>query len=111
MYNNKENEFSRYIKYLRAKYNLSLKDFALMIGFSSPYVCDLQQGFRLPTENVVERIIRALDLNEEDKRGLYDAAGEALNVIPFDVHRYLLNNRDVLARLIEEMSQAKGMSK
>ncbi len=106
-----ENDFSRFIKYLRAKYNLSLKDFSALIGFSAAYVSDLQQGFRLPTKNVVGNIINALNLNEMDKRGLYDAAGKALNEIPFDLHRYLIDNEDILKQIIEEMENTKRLSR
>jgi transcriptional regulator with XRE-family HTH domain len=51
---------------------LSMRQFADMVGISNPYMSQIERGLRDPSEKVLEEIARNLDLSAE---ALYEQAG------------------------------------
>jgi transcriptional regulator with XRE-family HTH domain len=51
---------------------LSMRQFADMVGISNPYLSQIERGLRAPSERVLEAIARSLDLSAE---ALYEQAG------------------------------------
>ncbi|GAC1317711.1 MAG: hypothetical protein NVSMB25_05890 [Thermoleophilaceae bacterium] len=51
---------------------LSMRQFAEMVGISNPYLSQIERGLRAPSEQVVEAIARSLELSAET---LYERAG------------------------------------
>jgi len=51
---------------------LSMREFAELVGISNPYLSQIERGLRAPSEKVVDAIARRLDLSAE---ALYEQAG------------------------------------
>ena len=51
------------IRYLRQQKNWTIEDLALEAGINRNYLCDLERGSRNPTVNILNRIVKALDIN------------------------------------------------
>jgi transcriptional regulator with XRE-family HTH domain len=51
---------------------LSMRQFAAMVGISNPYLSQIERGLREPSEQVMEAIARGLDVSTE---ALYQQAG------------------------------------
>ena len=51
---------------------MSMRQFAGMVGISNPYMSQIERGLREPSEKVLEDIARNLDLSAE---ALYEQAG------------------------------------
>ena len=100
-------EFKDLLKYIRASKNMSLRSFGSELDFTTTYLFDLEKGNRLPTKNVVDRIINNLDLDEELERIVYDSSANACNTVPYDVQEYLMGNKDAIKRVREEMKNSK----
>jgi transcriptional regulator with XRE-family HTH domain len=63
--------FGQTIRQRRVQLGLTQREVALRVGSSTPYVGHLEANKRHPSERVVERLAKALDL---DTRGLYMSA-------------------------------------
>lgn len=53
---------------------MSMRQFARMVGISNPYLSQIERGLRAPSEQVLEGIARALKVSAEV---LYEQAGMA----------------------------------
>ena len=51
---------------------LSMRQFAQMVGISNPYLSQIERGLRAPSDQVVESIAKALKLSAD---ALYEQAG------------------------------------
>lgn len=51
------------IRYLRQQKNWTIENLALEAGINRNYLCDLERGSRNPTINVLNKIVKALDIN------------------------------------------------
>lgn len=65
-------EFSTYLSQKRREKQIPIRKFAAEIGISASFLCDLESGVRaFPSRskfpNLLEKIITALELNENDK--------------------------------------------
>lgn len=98
-------EFTKTFKYLRAKYNFTKTSLAKGLGVSTSYIIDLENGNRRPNEKITEALITFYNLDEQDKRLLYDAVAVTTNSLPYDVVRFLLTNPSELQQVISSMNQ------
>ena len=62
----------RIIRRQRQLNELTLRQFASMVGISNPYLSQIERGLREPSEKVVEAIARSLRLSAD---ALYEQAG------------------------------------
>ena len=61
-----------FIRRQREINELSMRQFARMVGISNPYLSQIERGLREPSDRVVEAIARQLELSAET---LYEQAG------------------------------------
>src|SRR5260370_34949476 len=54
------------LRELRDKADLSLRELAKRIGISSPFLSDIELGRRFPSEEILEKLARALNVSLED---------------------------------------------
>ena len=64
----------RIIRRQRQLNELTLRQFASMVGISNPYLSQIERGLREPSEKVVEAIARSLRLSAD---ALYEQAGRS----------------------------------
>ena len=62
------------IRQQRELAEMSMRQFAQMVGISNPYLSQIERGLRAPSEHVLEGIARALKVSAEV---LYEQAGVA----------------------------------
>ena len=60
------------IRHQRELSEMSMRQFADMVGISNPYMSQIERGLREPSEKVLSAIARNLDLSAE---ALYEQAG------------------------------------
>ena len=53
---------------------LSMRQFADMVGISNPYLSQIERGLRDPSDKVLQAIARSLDVSAD---ALYEQAGQA----------------------------------
>lgn len=61
----------QYIRELREKKDLSLREFAKRLGLSAPFVSDIELGRRFPSDEAFEKMAEVLGVSLEDLRS-YD---------------------------------------
>jgi transcriptional regulator with XRE-family HTH domain len=54
------------LRELRDKADLSLRELAKIIGISPPFISDIELGRRFPSEEILKKLARALDVSLED---------------------------------------------
>jgi transcriptional regulator with XRE-family HTH domain len=54
--------------------DLSMREFARMVGISNPYLSQIERGLRAPSEQVIQAIARSLETSADT---LYEQAGMA----------------------------------
>ena len=64
--------FGDYIRRQREYHELSMRQFAEMVGISNPYLSQIEHGHREPSKRVLEAMARSLELSAEH---LYEQAG------------------------------------
>lgn len=70
-------EWCAYIKYLMARQGLSQRDVAAAIGYSQPGVRGFIIGDTLPPLDKIPQLVKALHLDDEEKRKFSELAQEA----------------------------------
>jgi transcriptional regulator with XRE-family HTH domain len=60
------------IRRQRERNELSMRQFAAMVGISNPYLSQIERGLREPSEHVVDAIARSLQTSAD---ALYEQAG------------------------------------
>ena len=64
------------VKYLRKKHRWSQEDLALNANINKNYICDLENGRRNPSPEILERLAIAFDITlEELCRGIESIPG------------------------------------
>jgi transcriptional regulator with XRE-family HTH domain len=67
-----ESSLGEIIRRQRELSELSMREFARMVGISNPYLSQIERGLREPSERVVEAIARSLQMSAD---ALYEQAG------------------------------------
>jgi transcriptional regulator with XRE-family HTH domain len=67
-----DSDFGDYIRRQREYHELSMRQFADMVGISNPYLSQIEHGHREPSKRVLEAMARSLELSAEH---LYEQAG------------------------------------
>ena len=104
-----QTKFSKVLSYIRSKNNLTIKAFSEKTGLSTTYIFDLEKGNRLPTEEVITKLVNNIQLSESETQLLWDCFVYDRHAIPQDILNYLLDN-DLLEyiRAIKEKDE-KGI--
>ncbi len=75
------------------------------LGITSQYLYDLENGKRVPSANLMKKMIMVLDLSKQEQIELYDLASEShkSKKIPADIEEYIITNnkaKDEIRKLI-----------
>ena len=100
-----DNKWTIYIKSIRLASRYSLRAAAKQLNVSAPYLHDVETGNRAPTKKLVNSIINLYNLDNEEKRIIFDAAAEATDSIPYDVEDFLKENPDAIQTVINMMNE------
>lgn len=90
--------FGSYIKEKRMAQNISLRKFADLIGISPVYLCNMEKDRNpAPKDEVIEKLVKHLLLNEADTIQLYDLAAKAKSspTVSQDLPKYIMD-RDIV---------------
>ena len=100
--------FGTELKKIRNSRGLTVRGFAKLVGFSAPYICDLESGNRKPTLEMINKFSKVLILTEEEKKLLNDGYAFAHPgvVIPPDIMYYILENN-----LVDTLRDLKSKDK
>lgn len=95
-----ESSFGDILHQLREKKDVTLRELARKIEVSAPFLSDVEKGRRAPlTAERLEAVVRALNLDKDEERKLYDAAGKQRNTIAPDLPDYIMGHEYVSAAL------------
>ncbi len=101
------NKWTTYIKNLRINSRYSLREAARLLDVSAPYLYDVENGNRVPTEKLVYAIIYLYNLDDDNKKVILDSAAEAIDSIPYDVIEFLKNNPEAIQEVRDMMKDKK----
>lgn len=104
------NNLTVYLKKLRESYDYTITKVANGISVSAPFLSDVEKGNRIPTRKVAKFLIDFYNLDEDQKRKLYDAIAEVNDSLPYDVVDYLKANPQALQHVIKLMNKDKTKS-
>jgi transcriptional regulator with XRE-family HTH domain len=65
-------EFGRYIENSRKQKGLSKSELARRLSITPQYMADIEKGRMIPSEEKIEKLVKALELNEKDAFKLAD---------------------------------------
>lgn len=92
--------FGEFVKEKRQSLNITLRAFADELGIAPSYVSDIEKGKRnAPTQDILEDMVRVLQLNDDDKNNLFDLAAESKNEVAQDITEYVSDNQNVRVAL------------
>ena len=117
--------FGEFLQRKREEKQITLRKMADKLGFSAPFLSDVEKGRRNPPElSKLEQISEILGLTTEDERAMYDLAGQKRETIAPDLPEYIMNRDYVAAalrtardldageeewmRFVRELEQRKG---
>ncbi len=92
--------FGEYIKQKRQEKNITLRAFADMVGIAPSYMSDIEKSKRnAPTQEILDKMIEVLNLNEDEKNELLDVAATSKDAIAQDLTEYVSENPNVRVAL------------
>ena len=102
--------FGNALRKIRTDRTLTIRNFANLLGYSPVYICDLENGNRKPTLELINTFNNKLFLTEEEYKSLQKGYlfAHPENVIPFDVMCYILENNLIEALKTLEATDKKG---
>lgn len=94
MYNN---EFGRYIRFLRTDRNLSLTQLAEQLGITPYYISYLENGQkRNPSRKVMARLFITLKMSKDEIEHFLDLHAQAVGCVSYDVVDFIMSNKEIL---------------
>jgi len=83
-------DFSRFLKEKRQLKEITVRYMAELADVSPGYYCDIESGRRNPPDReILDKMITALHLSDEDRIIFYDFAGKARSEAPTDLSEYI----------------------
>jgi len=99
--------FGAFLKSKRKTRGLTVRIMADSIGVGVGYYCDLESGRRRPPEkDMLDGLIHALSLFDEDTATFYDLAGRARDAAPPDLPEYI--NENAVVRVALRIAKQKA---
>ena len=80
------------IKKERQKKFNKASTFAKMLGISSAHVSDIEKGNRLPSKQLMKKIIETIQSEDAKDEKFYDFLANESRKIPIDVQEYMIEN-------------------
>ncbi len=95
--------FGKYVSYLRISRDLSIRQFAEMIGLSPYYLCSIENGRRKnPKIKTLGKMYLALGLRKDEMEKLLDLYAKANGQASADIINYIMENDDTRSQLRKE---------
>lgn len=92
--------FGEYVAKKRKEKGLLARELAAAAKISPEYICDIEKGRRTAVaEEILETLIRVLDLSEKETELMYDLAAIARNTVSADLPQYIMENELVRAAI------------
>ena len=96
---NTEN-FGAFLQSKREEKKITLRKMADMLGFSAPFLSDVEKDRRNPPDLAkLELIARILELTYEEKETMYNLAGKKRDSVAPDLPEYIMQRDYVAAAL------------
>lgn len=97
---NKYSNFGEFLQKKREEKRITLRKMAEMLGFSAPFLSDVEKDRRNPPEfEKLELIVTILGLNEEEKELMFNMAGKRRNTVAPDLPEYIMERDYVSSAL------------
>ena len=117
--------FGDFLQKKRMERQLTLRKMAELLGFSAPYLTDIEKDRRNPPEmESLEQISKVLNLSDDERAVMFDFAGKKRNAVAPDLPEYIIERDYVAAalrtardldaseadwlRFVEELKNRKG---
>ena len=117
--------FGDFLQKKRMERQITLRKMAELLGFSAPYLTDIEKDRRNPPEmESLEQISKILNLSEDERAVRFDLAGKKRNAVAPDLPEYIIERDYVAAalrtardldaseadwlRFVEELKNRKG---
>ncbi len=92
--------FGTFIIQKRREREMSARQLAQAAGITPPYMCEIENGRKSAvSDEIMDRIIGALRLSEEETETFYDLAAIARNTVSADLPEYIMENELVRTAL------------
>lgn len=92
--------FGEFIKEKRQNKGITLRAFADMVEIAPAYMSDIEKSKRnAPTQEILEKMIKVLELSNEEANELFDLAASSKDAIAQDLKEYVSGNQNVRAAL------------
>lgn len=105
------NRFGNYIVDLRNKKmnNSSSRQIAKLLDITPQYMCDIENGSRVPSAQLLNKIVEVFKLENEEKDKLYDYAATSYknNKVPADIADFIINNDEAKNVIRQVMNEQK----
>lgn len=106
-----EYDFGPYLRAVRQARKISVRQLAKAVGKTPTYLSDIeQQNNKPPEKELLDRIIRELELDDypKVKTKLYDLAAMERNDVPADIKEYIMNNRYLIQLIRNAKDRPNG---
>lgn len=104
-------KFGDFIKEKRKEKRLSLRKMAEQLDISPSYWSDIEKGRRNPPQlDMIEKIVKVLNLSEDEKDQIIDLASEERGEIPMDLPSYI-NSSEIAKVALRKASKVEGENK
>ena len=103
-------DFKEFISYKRRDRGITSLQMSEILGISPGYYCDIEKGRKAPPDRVIlETLIAALGLSDDDKVTCYDLAGKARSGVSPDLPDYIMEHEyvRVALRVAKEKASAE----
>lgn len=98
--------FGQYLRMLRKRQRMSVRELAKQLSISSTYVYDVETDNRMPfTKDKIDIIVKALDIDDVSRNILYDLSAKARHTIPDDIKEYLMTHQAMYITIREEIAR------
>lgn len=97
---NKYSNFGEFLQKKREEKKVTLRKMADMLGFSAPFLSDVEKDRRNPPEkDKLDMIVNILGLSEEEKDLMFNLAGRRRNTVAPDLPEYIMKRDYVSSAL------------
>ena len=97
---NKYSNFGEFLQKKREGKKVTLRKMADMLGFSAPFLSDVEKDRRNPPEkDKLDMIVNILGLSEEEKDLMFNLAGRRRNTVAPDLPEYIMERDYVSSAL------------
>lgn len=92
--------FGAFLQQKREEKRITLRKMAEMLGYSAPFLSDVEKDRRNPPELAkLEQIAKILDLTYEEQQTMYNLAGKKRDSVAPDLPEYIMSRDYVAAAL------------